>query len=126
MTVTTINDFDDFPSRARYWLGKLGEFLLEKALVAFYMFTDPETPTKVKAALGGALLYLVSPLDAIPDFLLGGFADDASVLVATLAGVAAAIRWRHVRAARRTMTSIGLNPRPIPDGVNDDDRADIL
>jgi uncharacterized membrane protein YkvA (DUF1232 family) len=32
------------------------------------------------ALAGLGLLYLVSPLDVVPDFLLGGFADDAAVI----------------------------------------------
>jgi uncharacterized membrane protein YkvA (DUF1232 family) len=32
------------------------------------------------ALAGLGLLYLVSPLDLVPDFLLGGFADDAAVI----------------------------------------------
>ena len=34
-----------------------------------------------KLALAGlGVLYLVSPLDVVPDFLLGGFVDDAAVI----------------------------------------------
>ena len=37
--------------------------------------------SKKNLALAGlGLLYLVSPLDVIPDFLPGGFADDAAVI----------------------------------------------
>jgi uncharacterized membrane protein YkvA (DUF1232 family) len=32
------------------------------------------------ALAGLGLLYLVSPLDLLPDFLPGGFADDAAVI----------------------------------------------
>ena len=39
-----------------------------------------ETPWSTIAALTGALLYVLSPLDVIPDFIpLAGFLDDAAV-----------------------------------------------
>lgn len=46
-------------------------------------YTD--VPWKVIAAVVGALLYFVSPVDAIPDFIPGaGYLDDAGVLVLCL------------------------------------------
>ena len=36
-------------------------------------------PWKFIAAIGFAMIYLVSPLDVIPDFLVLGFVDDAAV-----------------------------------------------
>lgn len=40
-------------------------------------FWNPRTPLWLKAAMIGVVLYLVSPIDLIPDFLLGlGFLDD--------------------------------------------------
>lgn len=43
------------------------------------------TPWRVVAALAGALLYVLSPLDAIPDFLPAiGYVDDAAVFAFAL------------------------------------------
>ena len=53
------------------------------------LLADPATPRSVKLALGGLLVYLVSPLDLIPDFLLGvGSIDDlvTSAIVLRWAG----------------------------------------
>ena len=36
-------------------------------------------PWKFIAAMGFAMVYLISPLDVIPDFLVLGFVDDAAV-----------------------------------------------
>lgn len=45
-----------------------------------------ETPWGVVAALAGALLYVLSPLDLIPDFIpVAGYTDDAGVFAAVLA-----------------------------------------
>jgi uncharacterized membrane protein YkvA (DUF1232 family) len=41
---------------------------------------DPVLPKAAKIALGAAVLYLVSPIDLIPDFIPGlGFIDDVFV-----------------------------------------------
>lgn len=44
-----------------------------------------ETPWGVIAALAGALLYVLSPLDVVPDFIpVVGYTDDAAVFAAVL------------------------------------------
>lgn len=49
---------------------------------ALYSFIkDPEAPWTTKAIAVGALLYLVSPIDAIPDFIpVVGLLDDVGVI----------------------------------------------
>ena len=39
-------------------------------------------PWKTIAIITGALLYFMMPFDALPDFILGGFIDDAAILAA--------------------------------------------
>ena len=59
------------------------------------LIADPSTPRSSKLALGGLLLYLVSPIDLIPDFIPGlGSIDDIAV-------AAVILRW----AGRR----VGVN-----------------
>jgi uncharacterized membrane protein YkvA (DUF1232 family) len=55
---------------------------IERGRLSFRLFRDPRVPTWVKAALPViAALYLVLPIDLIPDFILGlGQIDDLSVL----------------------------------------------
>jgi uncharacterized membrane protein YkvA (DUF1232 family) len=53
-----------------------------EALILWYAFRHPETPRTIKAASLLVLLYLVSPIDVLPDFvLLFGWADDLAVLM---------------------------------------------
>jgi uncharacterized membrane protein YkvA (DUF1232 family) len=42
---------------------------------------DPEVPVKEKAKLAGAIAYFVSPVDLVPEALVGpiGYADDIAV-----------------------------------------------
>jgi uncharacterized membrane protein YkvA (DUF1232 family) len=46
------------------------------------LYRDPRVPFAAKAGLTAAVVYLLSPIDLIPDFWLPiiGFADDAAVL----------------------------------------------
>lgn len=40
-----------------------------------------DTPWKVKAVLGAAIVYLLSPVDLVPDWILGlGFLDDLTIV----------------------------------------------
>lgn len=56
------------------------------------MIKDPAAAWPSKAIAIGALLYLVSPFDAVPDFLpFFGLSDDAGVVLAAVAALAAAL-----------------------------------
>jgi len=64
---------------------------------------DPATPVYVKAAFAVGLLYLVSPIDLIPEPLVVyfglGVADDAAVLIALIRAVVTVPTEAHKRAA---------------------------
>jgi len=73
-------------------------------VAAYYCALDPTTPSRVRATLLAALAYFILPVDAIPDILAGvGFADDVTVLAATVAVVSAHITPAHREAARRAL-----------------------
>ena len=58
-----------------------GPKVVQDALVLYYTLKDPATPTRIKAAIMGALAYFIMPLDAIPDTIVGlGYLDDVGVL----------------------------------------------
>lgn len=59
----------------------LGKPMIEQIYALYFMMLSSETPMKSKLMIVGALLYFVSPMDAIPD-LLGplGFSDDVAVI----------------------------------------------
>ena len=64
---------------------------------------DPATPLYVKAGFAVGVLYLLSPIDLIPDPLIAffglGIADDAAVLIALLRAFFAVPTDAHKRAA---------------------------
>src|SRR4030095_10213125 len=76
----------------------------EDLLAAYYCAFDRDTPLQVKAALIGALAYLVLPSDLVPDVMpMLGFADDAAVLATAMRLVASHLRPEHREAAQRAM-----------------------
>jgi len=49
----------------------------DNALILYYAWKHPDTPTAVKGLLAAMLLYIFSPVDLLPDYLpLLGIADD--------------------------------------------------
>lgn len=61
--------------------------IYEQALLLYVMLTEQDVPAWVKAAIIGALGYLICPIDAVPDFLPGGYLDDLAVMAMVLAKV---------------------------------------
>lgn len=54
----------------------------------YFLIKDPKTAWGVKAIAVGALMYLISPIDAIPDAIpIAGLADDAAIIIAAVASL---------------------------------------
>jgi uncharacterized membrane protein YkvA (DUF1232 family) len=90
---------EGFWVKTRQTLGKVP--FTEQAVAAFYCAMDAATPVRARLTLFGALAYFVSPIDLIPDFLLGiGYTDDAAVLLAAYTACRAFITESHRAKAR--------------------------
>ena len=75
-------------SRAGRVLRDLALFLPHFVLLLKRLIGDPRVPRRSKLVLGGTCLYLVSPLDVIPDFVPGlGQVDDVVVVLLALHSV---------------------------------------
>lgn len=60
--------------------------LRHHAKFVWAMVRDPRTPKSSKLLVLGAALYLISPIDLVPDFFAGlGWLDDAAVITGLLA-----------------------------------------
>lgn len=71
-------------------------------LLLYCMLVSSAISLADKAIVVGALGYFISPLDVIPDLILGtGFLDDASVLVLTLGTVVNSITPSIKEAAKK-------------------------
>ena len=62
-----------------------GAARLIKLFIEMMKDQNYQMPTGLKVILGVAMLYIISPLDVVPDFFLGlGQIDDVTVLAAAL------------------------------------------
>ncbi|WP_042165098.1 YkvA family protein [Paenibacillus gorillae] len=69
----------------------------KEAVSMYFCAIDAKTPLYAKGIAFGALAYFISPIDAIPDALLGlGFTDDATVIAAAVTAIG-----KHVNAVHR-------------------------
>ena len=68
--------------------GKIAE-IWDKVISLWKFVQDPEAPWAGKAIAIGALIYLVSPIDAIPDFIpVAGLTDDVGIILVAIAKLA--------------------------------------
>ncbi|WMY91165.1 YkvA family protein [Snodgrassella communis] len=60
---------------------RLGKPVAVQLYTLYLLFKSPETPLRSKMLILGALVYFISPIDLIPDFLGPfGFTDDIAVI----------------------------------------------
>lgn len=69
--------------------------VIETALKLYYTLQDEDTPKWAKTAIYGALIYFISPIDAFPDLLPGGYIDDLSTLLSAAAAISVHIKKDH-------------------------------
>ena len=79
---------------------RAGARLVLRALQLYYAFLDEETPGWAKAVIISALVYFVSPIDAIPDLLPAGYGDDLGVLMTAIFTVSQHVTSTHRQLAR--------------------------
>lgn len=66
-------------------LSGIGLKLIYKALQLYYVAKSPYCPLKIKAAIYGALAYLIMPIDVVPDFIpVVGYSDDGAAIATAL------------------------------------------
>ncbi len=83
--VYRISNEDDAGHKAKQVLVELALLLPHFVLLLKRLLTDPRVPKRSKLILGGTILYLVSPIDVIPDFVPGlGQLDDIVVVLLAL------------------------------------------
>ncbi len=84
---------------------------IDDVLAMYYCAVDPNTPRKIRIVIGGTLLYLVMPLDIIPDFLaLVGYTDDISALMILLKFVSSHVTDAHREHAKKSLASMRHEP----------------
>ena len=86
-----------------------------EALILWHAFRNPATPRAVKAGSLLLFLYLLSPVDILPDFaLLFGWADDVALLMMGIPYLArklpAAVFARAAQRAAHLLGRFGRRP----------------
>jgi len=102
---------DEASIRQDFWrkLGRLAAQVpfAEDLLTAYYCAFDRRTPTRVRVALFGALVYFIAPFDVIPDVIpIVGYTDDAAVLAAVFKLVWDYIQPEHRDVARQALARL--------------------
>lgn len=76
---------DNLLLKLQYYGRDIGLTVLYNVLQLWYVLQKPEVPAKNKAVIMGALGYLITPLDFIPDLTpILGYNDDAAAILFTL------------------------------------------
>lgn len=72
--------------------GKLAE-VWDKVMQLYRFVKDPNAPWGGKALAIGALIYMISPIDAVPDFTpILGLLDDVGIITAAVAKLASELK----------------------------------
>lgn len=87
----TLNEYEEKYSEENLWdkvkenAKSIGAGLVYKAFQLYYVTQNPNCPLKVKATILGALGYLISPIDFIPDLIpVLGYTDDAAAIAVAI------------------------------------------
>jgi uncharacterized membrane protein YkvA (DUF1232 family)/uncharacterized tellurite resistance protein B-like protein len=96
---------ENFWTKLKKFALTAGREVVEKALTLYYTAQNPNVPAWAKTVVVGALTYFISPVDAIPDILVGvGFTDDLGVLLAAIATVSIYINAETKEQAQQKLT----------------------
>jgi len=58
--------------------------VIRNAVTLYVLLKESDAPTWAKVSIVAALAYFICPIDAIPDFLPGGYIDDLAAMVLLL------------------------------------------
>ena len=86
---------------------------MDDVLAMYYCAIDPATPGKIRVVIGATLLYLVMPLDFIPDFLVFvGYGDDVTALMVLVKMVSSHVNDGHRKRAKAKLAELGGSDVP--------------
>lgn len=109
----------DMPDWLRTTLLIVGVLALLVVLVIGYVMWRYRLPPRGLIAMGAAAVYLISPIDVVPEMIFGpiGLVDDAGVTAAVVLFVYKLVKARRILSdAGVDVTRLGRrNPRRDPD-----------
>lgn len=78
---------------------------VKDVIAMYYCLLDEKTSLTAKASIAFALLYFISPVDAIPDIILAlGYTDDAGVIASTLLLIKSQLKTEHYEKANQALS----------------------
>ena len=96
---------------ARRNLGKLDLGVFERLRLGWRLLRDPRIPTWPKLLVPLAIIYVISPVDALPDLMpILGWTDDISVIGLLLAVIAMLVRWSPQDVVAEHAVDLGFAP----------------
>jgi uncharacterized membrane protein YkvA (DUF1232 family) len=95
---------------ARQGLGQLNLGMIDRLRLGWRLLRDPRVPSWPKLLVPAiTIIYVLSPVDAIPDFIpILGQLDDVGVIALALAMVGMLARWSPVEIVRQHAAALGL------------------
>ncbi|MDZ4726589.1 MAG: YkvA family protein [Leptospira sp.] len=73
-------------------------------IAMYYCLLDEKTSLSAKASIVFALLYFITPIDVIPDFILAlGYTDDATVIASTILLLKSQLKTEHYEKAKASL-----------------------
>ena len=94
---------ESFWEKVKTYAVAAGHDVIENALKLYYCMQDSDTPTWAKTVIIGSLAYFIIPIDAVADFLPGGYVDDLGALAGAVMSVANHIKDEHTNKAKSTL-----------------------
>lgn len=78
----------------------MGRKMAVLAISLWLVMTDSETPKGIKITIASALVYLIMPIDMIPDFIpITGYTDDLAALTAAATAAGSYMTKKHKKRA---------------------------
>lgn len=78
---------------------RAGKEVLAVAEAAYLTMKDPQVSLRNRGLILFSLVYLLAPIDAIPDFVPGGYTDDLSVMLTAIVA-AGKVGKKHLEECR--------------------------
>lgn len=110
MDEMVFDKYEENYSEPSFWekIGKtaqnMGADAIYIALILYYALQSPSTPKWAKTVIIGALGYLISPIDIIPDVLpFTGYSDDVAVMIFAIGAIAMNIDENIKKQARNKL-----------------------
>ena len=96
----------NFWDKVKNYATKAGGKVIYNALKLYFALQSTDTPGWAKTVILGALGYFIAPIDLIPDIVpVGGYVDDAGIIVAALLTVGAYITPKIKEEAKAKMSN---------------------